>query len=69
MYHYCARFNRVEGREATAMDIARMWNGGPRGYKKEATLKYWDKVREVYIQLVNPQLTVLSNINVSADAP
>ena len=26
--------------------IARNWNGGPNGYKKESTLKYWKKVKE-----------------------
>lgn len=25
--------------------IARNWNGGPTGYKKESTLKYWNKVK------------------------
>ena len=26
--------------------LARIWNGGPNGWKKEATKKYWQKVRE-----------------------
>ena len=26
--------------------IARNWNGGPRGYKKKSTLKYWAKVQK-----------------------
>jgi len=25
--------------------IARNWNGGPKGYKKESTLQYWRKVK------------------------
>lgn len=25
--------------------IARNWNGGPRGYEKESTIKYWNKVK------------------------
>jgi len=25
--------------------IARNWNGGPRGYEKESTIRYWKKVR------------------------
>ena len=25
--------------------IARNWNGGPRGYKRKQTLKYWAKVQ------------------------
>ena len=26
--------------------LARNWNGGPNGYKKQSTLKYWNKVKE-----------------------
>ena len=25
--------------------VARNWNGGPNGYKKKSTLKYWQKVK------------------------
>ena len=35
------------GREATMQDIARIHNGGPNGYKKQATLKYWEKVEKI----------------------
>ena len=33
------------GRPVTMEDIARIHNGGPNGYKKESTLKYWEKVK------------------------
>lgn len=33
------------GSRMTTMDKARIWNGGPAGYKKAATLKYWHKVK------------------------
>ena len=33
------------GRAVTDEDRARIWNGGPSGWKKKATLKYWQKVR------------------------
>ena len=33
------------GRKPTDEDAARMWNGGPTGHKKTATVKYWVKVR------------------------
>ncbi len=33
------------GRPVTMEDIARIHNGGPNGYKKESTLKYWSKVK------------------------
>tara|TARA_Y100000114_G_scaffold132604_1_gene131468 strand:+ start:1535 stop:1951 length:417 start_codon:yes stop_codon:yes gene_type:complete len=35
------------GREATMQDIARIHNGGPNGYKKQATIKYWEKVEKI----------------------
>ncbi len=34
------------GGEPTAEDIARIHNGGPKGFEKESTEKYWDKVKE-----------------------
>ena len=33
------------GRPVTIEDIARIHNGGPNGYKKNATIKYWKKVQ------------------------
>jgi len=34
------------GRVPTDEDRARIHNGGPNGYKKEATIAYWSKVRK-----------------------
>lgn len=34
------------GRIATDEDIARIWNGGPSGHKRAATIPYWYKVRK-----------------------
>ena len=34
---------KKEQRVATDEDIVRIWNGGPRGYKKKSTLDYLDK--------------------------
>lgn len=54
-YSYKDRWNRVKsinmfniyvnhyGLE-TAEEIARCWNGGPRGFNKPQTLSYWEKV-------------------------
>ncbi len=43
---YVARYATVAriGREVTDQDRARIWNGGPNGYRKTATVKYWKKV-------------------------
>ena len=35
------------GREVTDGDRARIWNGGPQGWRRRATLGYWNKVRKV----------------------
>jgi hypothetical protein len=32
-------------KRAKAKMISRIWNGGPKGHKKQATLKYWKKVK------------------------
>jgi hypothetical protein len=34
------------GRTASLQDYARIWNGGPSGHKKAATLGYWAKVQK-----------------------
>jgi hypothetical protein len=33
------------GRKPTYQDYARIWNGGPNGYKRKATVKYWQKLK------------------------
>jgi len=45
---YVARYatERRLKRVPTDEDRARIWNGGPNGYKKKATIKYWKKVKE-----------------------
>ena len=45
---YMARYatKRRLGRPVTDEDRARIWNGGPNGYKKTATIKYWAKVKK-----------------------
>ena len=34
-------------KRATARMISRIWNGGPKGHKKQSTLKYWKRVKMV----------------------
>lgn len=45
--HYGKVYTRKTGKEPTAEVYARIHNGGPSGYKKKATIKYWRKVRNV----------------------
>ena len=41
-----AYMTRYAPKNATAQDLARIHNGGPKGYRKSATVKYWDKVKK-----------------------
>jgi hypothetical protein len=34
------------GRKVTDQDKARIWNGGPNGFKKSSTKSYWTKVKK-----------------------
>lgn len=43
--HYC-RKERL-GRVATFEDLARCHNGGPNGYRRESTIKYWRQVETI----------------------
>ena len=38
---YCDHYNLT-----TAEEMARCWNGGPRGINNPATVGYWEKVKE-----------------------
>lgn len=44
---YMSRYatSRRIGRAVTDEDRARIWNGGPQGYKKFTTITYWNKVK------------------------
>jgi len=37
-------YTQMYGKTYTPEEISRIWNGGPTGPKKQATLKYWRKV-------------------------
>ena len=41
--HWTDKLEAREDREATTADIVRIWNGGPRGYKKSSTEWYLKK--------------------------
>ena len=40
----CEAYLKAYGKNATTEQLARIWNGGPTGDKKQATLGYWNKV-------------------------
>ena len=33
-------------KDSSPEKVARNWNGGPKGYKKDRTLKYWNKIEK-----------------------
>lgn len=45
--HYGKRYRRITGRQITAEVLSRIHNGGPDGWRKQKTEKYWRKVKEV----------------------
>jgi hypothetical protein len=45
--HYGQDYRRRTGRPATAEVYARIWNGGPTGWRKRSTRGYWQRVQAV----------------------
>jgi hypothetical protein len=47
---YLKHYGRPDrlGRTPTASDLARIWNGGPDGHTKQATMDYGDRVQALY---------------------
>ena len=43
--HWGKHYKRTTGTDPTLEVFARMWNGGPYGYKKKATVGYWQRVQ------------------------
>jgi hypothetical protein len=39
-------YERETKKQVTDEVLARIWNGGPKGYEKEKTIQYWHKVKE-----------------------
>lgn len=47
LMHYGKAYEKKTGQRANEEVLARIWNGGPNGWKKESTVKYWVKVKRV----------------------
>jgi len=53
--HYCSKIKDryyhydTEDHLPTLEDAARIWNGGPNGYKKDCTINYWKKRVEPHL--------------------
>jgi len=42
---YLTHWSKRIGRPATDQDLARVWHGGPSGWKRSKTVAYWRRVR------------------------
>lgn len=47
---WAKHYEKTQGKPATDEIKARIWNGGPSGWRKKATLKYWKKVQKAMKQ-------------------
>lgn len=47
---WAKHYEKTQGKPATDEIKARIWNGGPSGWRKDATLKYWEKVQKTMKQ-------------------
>lgn len=54
---YSKKLEKKEKRPVTEYDIVRMWNGGPRGYKRSSTLDYLEKYKKYKEKLVMKRKT------------
>ncbi len=47
LLHYGKHYENITGKKATAEVLCRIWNGGPIGWKKKATVPYWNKCKKI----------------------
>ena len=60
---WSSHLEKKEGRKATVEDIVRIWNGGPKGYKKKSTLDYlakYEKTSYLYSMAKNQQKCIIN---------
>jgi len=65
--HYATR-SRL-GRPVTNQDYARIWNGGPDGWKKPVTLSYWYRVKDALRNSPSTTTSMKEIVAESDDAP
>lgn len=65
--NYYVTFDRL-GREPTIEDYARVWNGGPKGWKKSLTKPYWEKV-EAELSKITSSKTAKESVKPQLGSP
>ena len=48
--HYGRAYQRATGRKADEEALARIWNGGPKGWAKGKTAEYWRKAKDFLLE-------------------
>lgn len=46
LIYYGKHYKKVTGKEPTTEIFARIHNGGPYGWRKDSTIKYWNKIKK-----------------------
>jgi hypothetical protein len=46
-WYYGQQYTRCTGKQPTTEVYSRMWNGGPEGWRRDATLIYWQKIQKI----------------------
>lgn len=49
--YYGKQYQKNTGKKPTVEVLVRIWNGGPKGYKKSATRKYWLRANEQLVAM------------------
>jgi len=58
---YIKKIKERDNIDLTSEDIARIWNGGPNGYKKASTLPYLKKYKKYkYLLYMNPKKCIVN---------
>jgi hypothetical protein len=49
--YWAAHFEYAQNRKVTFQDLARIWNGGPAGWRRPQTVAYWQRVQTALANL------------------
>lgn len=50
LLHYGKKYEKKTGKKVSDEILARIHNGGPRGYEKASTEKYWNKISKIILK-------------------
>ena len=50
--YWGGEYTKETGLQASPQVLARIWNGGPDGWKQDCTLEYWEKVNNRVLEMM-----------------